>query len=99
VLRHQCTENQRFPVLGKLAGQLILCCTSTDEGTRDEAMKAVRQLFIFIASQSERSCVELGAQVGPGPSLTLCALLSRNVDVAEGSQETTAPGTLANAVL
>uniref|UniRef100_A0A8V1ABV0 Uncharacterized protein n=1 Tax=Gallus gallus TaxID=9031 RepID=A0A8V1ABV0_CHICK len=51
VLRHQCTENQRFPVLGKLAGQLILCCTSTDEGTRDEAMKAVRQLFIFIASQ------------------------------------------------
>jgi len=63
VLRHQCTENQRFPVLGKLAGQLILCCTSTDEGTRDEAMKAVRQLFIFIASQSERSCVDLGAQV------------------------------------
>ncbi|POI23606.1 hypothetical protein CIB84_012647, partial [Bambusicola thoracicus] len=51
VLRHQCTENQRFPVLGKLTGQLILCCTSTDEGTRDEAMKAVRQLFIFIASQ------------------------------------------------
>ncbi|XP_019475512.1 uncharacterized protein LOC104913139 [Meleagris gallopavo] len=51
VLRHQCTENQRFPVLGKLAGQLILCCTSTDEGTRDEAMKAVHQLFIFIASQ------------------------------------------------
>ncbi|XP_042679728.1 maestro heat-like repeat-containing protein family member 7 [Centrocercus urophasianus] len=51
VLRHHCTENQRFPVLGKLAGQLILCCTSTDEGTRDEAMKAVHQLFIFIASQ------------------------------------------------
>ncbi|XP_065605768.1 maestro heat-like repeat-containing protein family member 7 [Cyrtonyx montezumae] len=51
VLRHQCTENQRFPVLGKLTGHLILCCTSTDEGTRDEAMKAVHQLFIFIASQ------------------------------------------------
>ncbi|OXB58145.1 hypothetical protein ASZ78_006917, partial [Callipepla squamata] len=51
VLRHQCTENQRFPVLGKLTGHLILCCTSSDEGTRDEAMKAVRQLFIFIASQ------------------------------------------------
>ncbi|XP_021265315.1 maestro heat-like repeat-containing protein family member 7 [Numida meleagris] len=51
MLRHRCTENQRFPVLGKLAGHLILCCTSTDEATRDEAMKAVRQLFIFIASQ------------------------------------------------
>ncbi|OXB78638.1 UNVERIFIED_CONTAM: hypothetical protein H355_002603 [Colinus virginianus] len=51
VLRHKCTENQRFPVLGKLTGHLILCCTSSDEGTRDEAMKAVCQLFIFIASQ------------------------------------------------
>ncbi|XP_048813506.1 uncharacterized protein LOC125698775 [Lagopus muta] len=46
--QHKCQENQRFPILGKLAGHLILSCTSTDERTRDEAMKAVRQLFTLI---------------------------------------------------
>lgn len=43
-------------MLGKLAAHLILYCTSTDEATRDETMKALHQLFIFIASPSERSC-------------------------------------------
>ena len=57
MFRHQCTENQRFPVLGKLAEHLIHGAAAQDEGTRDEAMKAIRQLFIFITSQSERSCV------------------------------------------
>ncbi|XP_042679734.1 maestro heat-like repeat-containing protein family member 7 [Centrocercus urophasianus] len=51
VLRHHCTENQRFPVLGKLAEHLIHGAAAQDEGTRDEAMKAIRQLFIFITSQ------------------------------------------------
>ncbi|XP_031411334.1 uncharacterized protein LOC109369868 isoform X1 [Meleagris gallopavo] len=50
VFQHRCQENQRFPVLGKLAGHLILSCTSTNERTRDEAMKAVHQLFTFITT-------------------------------------------------
>ncbi|XP_021237642.1 maestro heat-like repeat-containing protein family member 7, partial [Numida meleagris] len=50
VFQHECEENQRFPVLGKLAGHLILCCTSTDQATGDEAMKAVHQLFTFITT-------------------------------------------------
>lgn len=51
VLRHQCTENQRFPVLGKLSEHLICGAAAQDGRTRDEAMKAVHQLFIFITSQ------------------------------------------------
>ncbi|XP_040502382.1 maestro heat-like repeat-containing protein family member 7 isoform X6 [Gallus gallus] len=50
VFQHNCQENQRLPVLGKLAGHLILCCSSTDERTRDEAMKAIHQLFTFITA-------------------------------------------------
>ncbi|POI18579.1 hypothetical protein CIB84_017677, partial [Bambusicola thoracicus] len=50
VFQHKCQENQRLPVLGKLAGHLILCCASTDERTRDEAMKAIHQIFTFITS-------------------------------------------------
>ena len=97
VLQHQCTENQRFPVLGKLSEHLICGAAAQDGRTRDEAMKAVHQLFIFITSQSERSCVgSLLTPRCPGPSLTLCVLLSRNVDVAEGSQETTTLGGPAN---
>lgn len=60
IFQHKCQENQRFPVLGKLAAHLILCCTSMDERTRDEAMKAVCQLFTFITTPSERSCIGLG---------------------------------------
>ncbi|XP_032303128.1 uncharacterized protein LOC116654007 [Coturnix japonica] len=99
VFQHKCQENQRFPVLGKLVGHLILSCTSTDDRTRDEAINAVHQLFIFIAAPSERSCVGLGPSRCPDPSLTPCVLLSRNVAVAEGSQEATTLGALASAVL
>lgn len=66
MFQHECEENQRFPVLGKLAGHLILCCTSTDQATGDEAMKAVHQLFTFITTPSERSCVGLGPFRPPG---------------------------------
>lgn len=65
VFQHNCQENQRLPVLGKLAGHLILCCSSTDERTRDEAMKAIHQLFTFITAPGERSCVGLGPRRPP----------------------------------
>ncbi|OXB66769.1 hypothetical protein ASZ78_003014 [Callipepla squamata] len=55
--QHECFEDQRFSLLGKLSGHLILCCTSTDMGTRHEAMEAVHQLFAFI-STTERSLVQ-----------------------------------------
>ncbi|NXC49347.1 MROH7 protein, partial [Penelope pileata] len=51
VLRHHCTDNQRFPTLGRLVAHLILCCTSADEGTSNEALEAVHQLFTFITNQ------------------------------------------------
>ncbi|NXJ13447.1 MROH1 protein, partial [Odontophorus gujanensis] len=57
VLQHTCLKNQRFSLLGKLAGHLILCCTSTHKRTRHEAMEAVRQLFAFI-STTGRSLVQ-----------------------------------------
>lgn len=92
VFQHKCQENQRFPVLGKLVGHLILSCTSTDDRTRDEAINAVHQLFIFIAAPSERSCVGLGPSRCPDPSLTPCVLLSRTAMATGGAHSTTALG-------
>ncbi|NXK50632.1 MROH7 protein, partial [Chauna torquata] len=62
VLRHRCPEKHRFAMLGRLAGYLLLCCTSKNEGSSHEAAEAVRQLYTFIAQQRSTWPWELDAE-------------------------------------
>ncbi|GAB0194588.1 maestro heat-like repeat-containing protein family member 6 [Grus japonensis] len=54
ILRHQCSKIHRFTMMGKLVGQLILCCTCRDKGTRQEAAEALQNLHTFILQQRRR---------------------------------------------